>query len=244
MAELVTQPERRRRLAVGRPPGRARPNDRTATGWPRPTRPLRSPRPDRSGSCPTPRAIDKATAYLAREFARAGNDFEARAALLHALAAAGKASFEQANSLNRVRQNLPDVALAYLALTLAHLDRATWPARCSTSSPRGPSRSRPGSARSPGNTGKGRTRGLTIAGPSRPPRWPPWRSRGSGRRPPSCEAASEWLLAHRLGDGWSPTRPRARRSPRSPRSTARPGRPRTGTAWSSRSMMSRSTRPR
>ncbi len=38
---------------------------------------------------------------MAREFARAGNDFEARSALLHALAASGKATFEQANSLHR-----------------------------------------------------------------------------------------------------------------------------------------------
>src|SRR5206468_3195839 len=34
-----------------------------------------------------------------------------------------KATFEQANALNRLRQNLSDAALAYLALTFANLDR-------------------------------------------------------------------------------------------------------------------------
>src|SRR5262249_36355965 len=71
-----------------------------------------------------PKALDKASAYLEREYARASaGDHETRAALLHALSTRGKASFEAANSLNRLRQGLSDSALAYLALTIANLDR-------------------------------------------------------------------------------------------------------------------------
>src|SRR6185312_9422441 len=54
----------------------------------------------------------------------AGNDHDTRAVLLHALSTRGKATFEQANTLNRVRQGLSDAALAYLALSLSSLDRA------------------------------------------------------------------------------------------------------------------------
>ena len=71
-----------------------------------------------------PKTVDKAVAHLQGEFAKLdAADQETRAALLHALGAWGKATFEQANALNRDRQNLPDAALAYLALTFADLDR-------------------------------------------------------------------------------------------------------------------------
>ena len=43
-------------------------------------------------------------------------DHETRAALLHALSARRAAGFESANSLNRVRSELSDAGLAYLAL--------------------------------------------------------------------------------------------------------------------------------
>ena len=70
--------------------------------------------------------LDKATTWLTQEFAKVeGGDRETRAALLHALSTRREATFEQANSLNRVRQGLSDVALAYLALTFANLDRAS-----------------------------------------------------------------------------------------------------------------------
>ncbi|MFO0961048.1 MAG: MG2 domain-containing protein [Isosphaeraceae bacterium] len=81
---------------------------------------------EKLGMLPDPTAAEKAAAYLSAEFAKVdGSDHEGRAAILHALSARGKASFEQANGLNRVRQNLSNVALAYLALTFANLDRAT-----------------------------------------------------------------------------------------------------------------------
>ena len=71
------------------------------------------------------KVLDQAVAFLSGEFAKlSGNDHETRAALLHALSTRRAASFEAANSLNRVRNGLSDPALAYLALTFANLDRA------------------------------------------------------------------------------------------------------------------------
>src|SRR5262249_24122630 len=70
------------------------------------------------------KVADKADQFLAQEFAKAdAADHDSRATLLHALSVRRKASFEQANALNRVRQNLSDAALAYLSLTVANLDR-------------------------------------------------------------------------------------------------------------------------
>src|SRR5262249_23619739 len=71
-----------------------------------------------------PKALEHAAGYLEREDARASaRDQETPAARLHALSTRGKASFEAANSLNRLRQGLSDAALAYLALTFVNLDR-------------------------------------------------------------------------------------------------------------------------
>ena len=71
------------------------------------------------------KVLDHAVTYLQTEFAKtSGNDHETRAALLHALSTRRAAGFEAANSLNRVRSELSDPALAYLALTFANLDRA------------------------------------------------------------------------------------------------------------------------
>src|SRR5262249_12230594 len=72
------------------------------------------------------KVLEHAVAHLNQEFSRlSGSDLETRAALLHALSTRRAASFEAANSLNRLRDNLSDPALAYLALTFANLDRAS-----------------------------------------------------------------------------------------------------------------------
>jgi tetratricopeptide (TPR) repeat protein len=72
------------------------------------------------------KVLDLAVGFLSGEFAKLSrNDHETRAAVLHALGTRRAASFEAANSLNRVRNSLSDPALAYLALTFANLDRAT-----------------------------------------------------------------------------------------------------------------------
>jgi tetratricopeptide (TPR) repeat protein len=151
-----------------------------------------------------PSGLEKATTYLAGEFARAGTDSEARAAILHALAASGKASFEQANALARSKQSLPDDALAYLALTLHHLDRASLAgevldvlATRAKSQPVGigkkPLKYWDGADQGPFHRGAVETTALAALAFARV-------------RPQATEfeAASEWLLAHRLGDGWTP----------------------------------------
>ena len=155
-----------------------------------------------------PSAAEKAGNYLLAQFARSGNDQEARAALLHALASLGKASFEQANALNRVRQSLPDVALAYLALTLDRLDRASLAAEVlGVLGPRAKVVPQ-GVGKKPLKYWEGSDQGSYHRGPVettalaalafakvRP---------GTGE----LEAASLWLLAHRQGEGWTPGKAR------------------------------------
>ena len=149
-------------------------------------------------------SIEKATSYLAREFARAGNDFESRSALLHALAASGKATFEQANSLNRVRQNLPDVALAYLALTLAHLDRASLAGEVlDVLAPRAKAESA-GVGEKPRKYWEGKDQGPYHRGPVETTALAALAFARVRPQAPELEAASEWLLAHRRGNGWWP----------------------------------------
>ena len=97
-----------------------------ATASPRRRSSGRSLRPSRLGLLTDVKVLDQAVAFLTGEFAKlSGNDHETRAALLHALSTRRAASFEAANSLNRVRNQLSDPALAYLALTFANLDRAS-----------------------------------------------------------------------------------------------------------------------
>ncbi len=156
------------------------------------------------GMMTEPSTVDKASTYLAGEFNRAGGDNEARAALLDALAGFDRATFEQANTLNRARQGLTDVSLAYLALTLHRLDRD--PLAGEVLDVLGPrARTEPvavgakprkfwtGPAQSQWHRGSAETTALAALAFAQV-------------RPgaPEVEAASEWLLAHRQGNGWAP----------------------------------------
>ena len=58
-----------------------------------------------------------------RMTATADTDYEVKAVLLHALAAAGHGDFAVANRLHRTRESLSTAALAYLALAFAEMDR-------------------------------------------------------------------------------------------------------------------------
>ena len=155
-----------------------------------------------------PSVVDRAVPYLTAEFARAGNDQEARAALLHALAALGKTNFEQANTLFRLRNGLPDAALAHLALALARLDRVGLAGEVlDVLAPRAkveavgigqkPRKYWEGVNQGPYHRGSVETTALVAMAYARV-------------RPQAEEfaAATGWLLAHRLGDGWNP--PKAR----------------------------------
>ena len=149
------------------------------------------------------KVFDSAANYLAGEFNRAGADQTGKAAVLHALAVLGRATFEQANSLNRGRQGLNDFALAYLALTFGLLDRPTLAgevldvlaARASTEAagPGEPARNY-WEGRDGGPWLKGRVDATALA------------SLAFARvRPnsPQFEAGVAWLLAHRDWSGWS-----------------------------------------
>jgi uncharacterized protein YfaS (alpha-2-macroglobulin family)/tetratricopeptide (TPR) repeat protein len=156
-----------------------------------------------------PKTVEKAVAYLTQELGKSeAGDHETRAALLHALSAHGKASFEQANALNRLRQDLPDVALAYLALTFANLDRAGLAgealdilgarARTEPAEPGGkPRRYWEGARQGPWHRSAAETTALAALAFAR-------------TRPQAdvLAGAVDWLLAHRVGEGWLP--PKAR----------------------------------
>jgi tetratricopeptide (TPR) repeat protein len=149
--------------------------------------------------------LDQATAHLSGEFAKLNAaDRETRAALLHAISTHRGASFELVNSLNRQRQGLSDVALGYLALTLANLDRPELASEVldvlgprSKTEPAGPGRQPrrfwPGASTAPAHRGPAEATALAALAYARV-------------RPqaPELAGAIDWLLAHRIGDGWQP----------------------------------------
>jgi alpha-2-macroglobulin len=151
------------------------------------------------------KVLDQAVAYLNQEFAKlSGTDLESRAAVLHALSTRRAAGFEAANSLNRVRNELSDPGLAYLALTFANLDRASIAGellgilgpRASTE-PTAPGRAARvywnNARRNQGVRGAVEITALVSLAFARV-------------RPqaPELEGAVNWLLAHRSGIGWRP----------------------------------------
>jgi prepilin-type processing-associated H-X9-DG protein len=151
------------------------------------------------------KVLDQAVVYLSQEFSKSsGSDHETRAALLHALSTRHAASFEAANSLNRVRNELSDPALAYLALTFANLDRASLAgeligilgprAKTEPTAPGRPSRVYWDNVRHcQAVRGPAATTALVSLAYTRV-------------RPqaPELDGAIAWLLAHRAGTGWQP----------------------------------------
>ena len=161
------------------------------------------------------KVLDQAVAYLNQEFAKtSGNDHETRAALLHALSTRHAASFEAANSLNRVRNELSDPALAYLALTFANLDRVSLAGELiGILGPRAKTEATapgPAVARLLGQfrpfAGDPRRRRDDGAGHA-------WPTLASGRRPPSSTGPSPGSWPTAPAPAGSRTRPRGRRSP-------------------------------
>jgi uncharacterized protein YfaS (alpha-2-macroglobulin family)/TolA-binding protein len=156
-----------------------------------------------------PKTVERAVAYLQQEFAKSQpGDHETRAALLYALSVWGKATFEQANALNRSRQGLPDVALAYLALSFLHLDRAELAGEVldvlgprAQSEPAGPGRPPrrfwSGSNQQPWHRSPAETTALAALAFARV-------------RPAAAELAGAiaWLEAHRTSTGWQPSKAR------------------------------------
>ena len=182
--------------------GEARPSDRLTSA--RAAWALASA--EKLGLLPDPSSRDKAATWLLQEFANVeGGDTETRATMLHALSALGRASFEQANALNRVRQGLSNASLAYLALTFANLDRDSMgeevlnvlapKAKTEPTEPgRKPRKFWSGEGQLPPHRSDAETTALAASAFARV-------------RPgsPDLAAAVEWLLAHRRGLGWQPT---------------------------------------
>jgi tetratricopeptide (TPR) repeat protein len=151
------------------------------------------------------KVLDRGVAYLNQEFSKtSGSDHETRVALLHALSTRRAAGFEAANSLNRVRNELSDPAIAYLALTFANLDRPTLAneligilaprAKTEATAPGRPARVYwNNSRRSPAIRGAAETTALVSLAYSRV-------------RPaaPELDGAVAWLVAHRTGVAWQP----------------------------------------
>jgi hypothetical protein len=78
----------------------------------------------RAGYAVPDNAVQSALRYLGHEASIVdAQDYETRAVLLHAATMAGEGNFTVANQLHRERANLSPAALAYLALTLAEMDR-------------------------------------------------------------------------------------------------------------------------
>lgn len=159
---------------------------------------------DPHGLVADPGVFDRATGFLAGQLGQvAPADHEARAAILHALSTRKMASFEAANSLNRLRQSLPDAALAYLALTLANLERPNLAGEVlDVLGPRAKSEpAAPGSkprtywegANQHHHRGRVETTALAALAFAR-----------ARPQAPQVSGAAEWLLAHREGTGWNP----------------------------------------
>ncbi len=149
-------------------------------------------------------AFDRAAHYLAQEWGRVpAADLEMRAMVQHALAAMKRGSFEQANALNRSRQSLPDAALAELALALAELDRATLAGELlDILSARAKSEAvEPGAKRRTYWQGNGQR---WNRGPAETTALAALAYARVRPQAPELAGAVEWLLAHRVGDGWQP----------------------------------------
>ena len=181
--------------------GEARPSDRMTSArvlWALSTA-------ESLGLLPDPNAANKGVTWLSTEFAKVdGGDNETRATILHALSTQKKAGFEQANALNRVRQNLSNVSLAYLAMTFANLDRASLGdevlgilAAKGKTEPTQPGfkarRFWSGEGQTPWHRSDAETTALASLAYTKV-------------RPqsPDLAASIEWLLAHRVGLGWQP----------------------------------------
>ncbi len=73
-----------------------------------------------------PAVLERGVGFLQGALTRVDQaDHDTRGAIVFALSARGRASFEQINAQNRIRDALSSKSLAYLALSFANLDRAS-----------------------------------------------------------------------------------------------------------------------
>ncbi len=156
-----------------------------------------------------PVVLDRSARFLEQALARLdAGEWTRRAVVLHALALRNKARFESVNALARDRAGMSDRALAYLAMTLTRLDHTAMAgevldvlaarARTESAGPGHPPR-------------RYWSDGLTAPGPGAAVETTATVALAFARaRPGAAEAAGarDWLLAHRLGNGWLPSEAR------------------------------------
>jgi tetratricopeptide (TPR) repeat protein len=151
------------------------------------------------------KVLDQAVAYLGQEFSKSNaGDHETRAALLHALSTRRAASFEAANSLNRVRNDLSDPALAYLALTFANLDRLSLAGELiAILGPR--AKTEPTAPGRPARVYWDNSRHCqAVRGPAATTALVSLAFTRARPQAAELDGAVAWLLAHRAGTGWQP----------------------------------------
>ena len=142
---------------------------------------------------------NKALGYLRNQSAATDNaDYESKAILLHALAAAGQGDFALANRLYRDRNSLSSAALAHLALSFAAMDRkATAKEVLDLLEKRNldDTATRRDSAKGmlPWSGSPAELRALYALGLEE-----------IGSKSPKAKELVDWLLAHRTGNRWSP----------------------------------------
>ncbi len=142
---------------------------------------------------------NKALGYLRNQSAATDNaDYESKAILLHALAAAGQGDFALANRLYRDRNSLSSAALAHLALSFAAMDRkATAKEILDLLEKRNldDTATRRDSAKGvlPWSGSPAELRALYALG-----------LEDIGSKSPKAKELVDWLMAHRTGNRWSP----------------------------------------
>ena len=142
---------------------------------------------------------NKALGYLRNQSAATDNaDYESKAILLHALAAAGQGDFALANRLYRDRNSLSSAALAHLALSFAAMDRkATAKEILDLLEKRNldDTATRRDSAKGvlPWSSSPAELRALYALG-----------LEDIGSKSPKAKELVDWLMAHRTGNRWSP----------------------------------------
>jgi uncharacterized protein YfaS (alpha-2-macroglobulin family)/tetratricopeptide (TPR) repeat protein len=142
---------------------------------------------------------NKALGYLRNQSAATDNaDYESKAILLHALAAAGQGDFALANRLYRDRNSLSSAALAHLALSFAAMDRKATAKEILDILEK----------RNLDDTATRRNATMGVL---------PWSGSPAelralyalaleeiGSKSPKAKELIDWLMAHRTGNRWSP----------------------------------------
>lgn len=127
----------------------------------------------------------------------ANDDYETRAVLVHALAAAGHGDFAQANRLYRQRQTLSAAGLAYAALAFTEMNRKEIAGQLLEVFDQrnlvGETATTQGKPRLSWNTAAAEVHALYALA-----------LQGASPADPKAAAQAEWLLAHRTGHRWAP----------------------------------------